>query len=151
MREIEAGAKRLAQVILGASHLAQSAVPKLLEKGDTSVDEWKAELRRTLEGQANFLVAGLSAIPGLQVLDSQGAMYLMARIDAEQFDESIRSDLDFCKLLLEEENVFALPGTCFGVEKTVRLVFCAPIPVLGQATARIQEFCHRHRCCAAGT
>ena len=144
MKEVEAGAKRLAQVILGASHLAQVAVPALLQQ-TAEIVAWKAELRQTLEQQAHFLCRELAlASSCLQVMTPQGAMYAMVRIRIDQFDESIRNDLDFAKLLLLEENVIVLPGTCFGLANSFRVVFCAPIPILKQAADRIHQFCLRH-------
>ena len=63
----------------------------------------------------------------------------------EKFDDrDIRSDLDFCSKLLEEENVFCLPGNAFGVPNVFRVVFCAPVPILDAAAHRIAMFCRRH-------
>ena len=75
----------------------------------------------------------------------QGAMYSIVRIDLAQFDPTIQSDLDFSSLLLQEENVFALPGTAFGVPGLIRVVFCAPEEILEQAASRIKAFCERHK------
>lgn len=144
LREVEAGAKRLAQVILGASHLAQTVVPALLDPGNEEIRQWKQELRETLERQATFLTTQLAMIPGLHVLPAGGAMYTMVRINVQDFDDSIANDLDFSRLLLEEENVFALPGQCFGVQNVFRAVFCAPEPVLAEAASRMAAFCKRH-------
>jgi len=145
LKEVEAGAKRLAQVILGASHLAQTAVPVLLDTNNQSILEWKQNLRYTLEEQANFFCQALANVhEGLHVMEPGGAMYAMIRIDPSRFDESIQNDLDFSKLLLKEENVFMLPGTCFGVSNVCRVVFCAPSSILREAADRIEQFCQRH-------
>jgi len=143
LQEVEAGAKRLAQVILGASHLAQTAVPRLLDRDDPAIQQWKLELRATLAEQARFLTNGLASIEGLHVLEAGGAMYLMVHIDADVFD--VQDDVEFSKVLLAEENVFCLPGTCFGAKNVFRVVFCAPKPVLEEACRRISTFCARHR------
>jgi tyrosine aminotransferase len=144
LREVEAGAKRLAQIILGTSHLPQTAVPALLSQSDERLSNWKLDLRDKLEEQAMFVYSELGAIPGLHVLQPGGAMYTLLRLDTSRFDEAIRSDVSFCEALLREENVFVLPGSCFGLEDMIRIVFCAPIPVLQQATDRIRDFCFRH-------
>jgi tyrosine aminotransferase len=141
LQQVEAGAKRLAQVILGASHLAQSAVPALLQE-TPEILAWKADLRRTLEQQARFLSEQLASVPGLRLNEAAGAMYNMVYIDTEKLD--IDDDVEFSKALLEEENVFVLPGSCFGVGNMFRVVFCAPLPVLEEASLRIREFCQRH-------
>ncbi|GKY91624.1 hypothetical protein MPSEU_000134300 [Mayamaea pseudoterrestris] len=144
MRDVEDGAKRLAQVVLGASHLAQVAVPALLDPFNDRLLSWKTGLRGLLESQANFVCAKLGTVPGLEVINPGGAMYALVRMDSSVFDETIPDDIAFSQALMLEENVFVLPGSCFGVENVFRIVFCAPIVVLDEATERIQTFCHRH-------
>ena len=134
----------MAQIILGASHLAQTAVPALLQKDQPDIIQWKRELRQTLEKQSKFLSDMLSSCHGLRVLRAGGAMYTIIRLDVQQFDETIRNDLDFSRALLKEENIFVLPGSCFGMPNVFRTVFCAPIPVLEEATGRMKDFCQRH-------
>jgi aspartate/methionine/tyrosine aminotransferase len=124
--------------------LVQTAIPKLLEPNNPVLQEWKSDLRRTLESQAKFLSQELALCPGLEVKQPQGAMYFIVRIDTPKFGPDIRSDLDFSSLLLQEENIFVLPGAAFGVPGFVRVVFCGPNRVLGEATHRIKAFCERH-------
>jgi tyrosine aminotransferase len=71
-------------------------------------------------------------------------MYFIVRIDTPKFRPGIQSDLDFCSLLLQEENILVLPGTAFGVPGFFRVVFCGPGRVLGEAAHRIKAFCDRH-------
>ena len=142
MAEVQAGAHRLAQVILGASHLAQSAIPALLCRHDPSLELWKENLRKTLASQAELLCFQLNECHGLEVLLPQGAMYAMVRISTELLD--IANDKEFSRLLLQEENVLVLPGSAFGMSNVVRVVFCLPPPVLEESTRRIAEFCRRH-------
>lgn len=112
------GAKRLAQLILGASHLIQAVVPRLLQpKTDVDIEcirEWKENLIQTLSDQATCLCNALDNIPGLVItMKPNGAMYALVQIDVTVFDDTIHNDIDFTKRLLEEENVFVLPGSCF--------------------------------------
>jgi len=141
---VHAGAKRLAQIILGASHLAQTAIPVLLDRGNRDVTDWKEALRSKFEEQASYIASRLSQIPGLEVLPSGGAMYMMIRIHRDKSEDTL-CDQQFTHLLLREENVFVLPGTCFGFPDAFRLVFSAPIGLLEEAADRIEEFCQRHR------
>jgi tyrosine aminotransferase len=144
LREVEAGAKRLAQVILGASHLAQAAVPALLNRSDTDVQQWKADLRAKLEHHATVLCQKLAECHGLSLQTPGGAMYALVHVDPTQMDDKIENDVDFMKLLLKEENVFVLPGPCFGITNAFRIVYCAPVEILQQAAERIHQFCERH-------
>jgi len=152
LREVEAGAKRLAQVILGASHLAQSVVPALLdpcsESDRDAIAKWKAQLKSTLQLQAQTICDGLAECHGLSVHLPQGAMYAMVELDTSRFDVALQDDLEFTKLLLKEENVFVLPGSAFGVNSSqrpvFRVVFCASADMLRKAAQRISNFCARH-------
>jgi tyrosine aminotransferase len=143
LRAVEAGAKRLAQVVLGASHLAQVAVPALLDASNSHVRDWKLHLCRTLENQANLVTRALSDAPGLHLCPPAGAMYIMIKLDLDRFS-NVAGDVEFCSLLLKEENVVLLPGSCFGAPGYVRIVYCAPPAVLEEAADRMKAFCFRH-------
>ncbi len=132
----------MAQVILGASHLAQSAVPALLALHDPTLERWKEDLRTTLAIQAKQFCYHLEQCEGLQVVPPQGAMYAMVRISMDRL--TVEDDKDFSGLLLKEENVFVLPGSAFGMPNVFRVVFCSAKPVLEEAARRITDFCHRH-------
>lgn len=142
MKDVEAGAKRLAQVILGASHLVQSVVPTLLNPDNSELNVWKNELRETMRRQAEFMCSELAKCHGLEVLAPQGAMYSMIRISTK--DLNVQDDMEFSSLLLKEENVFVLPGRAFGVPNAFRVVLCSPEPILHQAAQRIAAFCRNH-------
>lgn len=142
LSEVEAGAKRLAQVVLGASHLVQAAVPSLLDPDNVVIQQWKGKLKQTLQEQAGFLCKQLAQCHGLTVARPSGAMYCLVSIDA--LNSRIKTDLEFAALLLEEENVFVLPGTAFGLPGYFRVVFCSSNEVLGEAAERIRSFCERH-------
>lgn len=135
------GLLRLSQLILGANTLAQAAVPDLLE--DTS-DEYYTDLIAQLERQSDALVKNLEGIDCLEVIEPQGAMYVMARVCVEKLKD-IKDDREFVQKLLDEEMVFLLPGQCFRAPNFVRFVFCAPEKVLIEAADRIKSFCERHR------
>jgi tyrosine aminotransferase len=144
LREVEAGANRLAQVILGASPLIQSVIPTLLSTTNNELVCWRETLRQTLGRQATFLCRKLSSAHchGLEVIAPQGAMYAMVKIDTQRLN--LKDDMEFSALLLKEENVFVLPGSAFGAENVFRVVFCAAEPILDEAARRIADFCGRH-------
>ncbi len=97
----------------------------------------------------------ISAIPGLEVVIPQGAMYLMVGIKINDFKD-IKSDLDFTEKLVSEESVLCLPGSvsksttvvtylqCFRFPNYFRIVFTAPKEQLETAYARLRAFCERH-------
>lgn len=144
LQPILEGAKRLAQVILGASHLAQSVIPALLTPS-TVLSEWRLNLRQTLESRALVICQELSKCHGLTVYTPQGSMYAIVKIDLSQFAGELQDDVEFTKKLLQEENVFVLPGQAFHYPGVFRVVYCASPHVLIEASRRINDFCQRHR------
>jgi tyrosine aminotransferase len=141
LQEVESGAKRLAQIVLGASHLIQRVIPGGVPSAP-ALDEWKQDLKLTLERQAKFIYRRLSICHGLSAIAPQGAMYSMVRIDLSVLD--VVDDVDFSTKLLQEENFFVLPGSAFGCPNTCRVVFCCDEPLLEAAADRIDQFCLRH-------
>ena len=146
LEEVKIGVMRLAQVILGASHLAQGVIPAVLspasKEDSMQIKEWKLNLCATLEQQSTFSFERLGTCHGLSANRSNGAMYTMVKIDTDKL--TIQNDIDFSRKLLEEENVVTLPGTPFGAPNYFRLVFCASTAVLDEAFRRIQDFCSRY-------
>lgn len=57
----------------------------------------------------------LKEIKGLKPVKGKGAMYMMVGIEIEQFKD-IEDDLDFCKKMVAEAQVFCLPAKCFGAK-----------------------------------
>ena len=66
----------------------------------------------------------------------------MVKINTNILD--IKDDVEFSKKLLEEQNVFVLPGSAFGTKNIFRVVFCSELMLLGTAVKRITEFCNDH-------
>jgi len=54
-----------------------------------------------LSETANFAFTRLNGIKGVTPIQSNAAMYMMVRIDIEEFDD-IADDMDFVKKLLHE-------------------------------------------------
>ena len=158
---VKKGAQRLAQVILGACHLAQFAIPAVLDPKDDydriSTATWKAKLHRIIERQAGLLCGLLNMCHGLQVIFPEGAMYAIVQLDVDAYDDTIVNDMSFMRLLHLEENVVVLPGSAFGMmggrsndngrdyNYAFRVVFCAPENILLDAAERISSFCIRHK------
>ena len=82
-------------------------------------------------------MAGLAGAPGVALVPPAGAMYAMLRLGEGE------DDVAWCGALLAEENVCLLPGRAFGAPGYARIVFCAPLGLLGEACARVTRFCER--------
>ena len=167
LAQIVLGASHPAQA-MAVQILTAATVSSSSSSSSSSVEmtTWQVGMRQTLRDNAKLLGKELANAPGLVVSNAQGAMYSMVRFDPSSFDflnkswslleedpsQSQPQKLDhdttpgeeWSRRLLQEENVFVLPGSCFGIPNAFRLVFCAPAPTLQTATQRIVEFCKRH-------
>lgn len=76
IQEVKKGAQRLAQVILGSSHLSQVAIPAVLDPSTDSdrlsIALWKKNLIFTIEKQAELLCGLLNECHGLNVMFPEG-------------------------------------------------------------------------------
>lgn len=142
LKNVEEGARRLAQVIHGVSHLTQSAIPILLTPSTPGLMKWKETYRSTLEHQAMLLCSSLNDNYCLKVAPPQGSMYTIVKINVDRLD--IADDMEFAMKLVQEENVFILPGSSFGVPNSFRVAYTAQDSTLEIASKRINDFCRRH-------
>ena len=72
IQEVKRGVQRLAQVILGSSHLAQVAIEAALNSDQESTALWKKHLYFTIEMQAKVLCGMLNDCRGLDVIFPNG-------------------------------------------------------------------------------
>eukprot|EP00529_Nitzschia_sp_RCC80_P012082 CAMPEP_0113453122 /NCGR_PEP_ID=MMETSP0014_2-20120614/7197_1 /TAXON_ID=2857 /ORGANISM="Nitzschia sp." /LENGTH=558 /DNA_ID=CAMNT_0000344511 /DNA_START=111 /DNA_END=1787 /DNA_ORIENTATION=+ /assembly_acc=CAM_ASM_000159 len=145
LRHVEQAAQRLMQLQHGVNQLAQAAIAPLLSATTPGLAAWKEKVRSTLERQGMLLCSGLNDVHCLKIAPAQGAMYAICHIHLDKLNSStIRDDIEFASKLVEEENVFVLPGSTFGVPGTFRVAYSASEQTLEEATNRIANFCQRH-------
>lgn len=149
MAEVKAGLKSLTQLILGANSLIQAALPRLLTPAPDSKDAqdlraFSSRYMSILRENAKLCVEETSTCPELTVIQPEGAMYTMVRVELDRLQD-VTDDADFARKLLAEENVVLLPGQCFSMAGFVRLVICPPPETIKDALKRMKEFCLRHR------
>ena len=68
---------------------------------------------------------------------------MMCKIEMSHF-KTFKDDVEFCKALLAEENVFVLPSKCFFAENMFRVVLCNTEEKFKEMGLRLAEFCTRH-------
>ena len=100
---------------------------------------------KELEDNSKLIVETIREIPGLKVIEPQGAMYVMVEIILEDFND-IRNDVEFIEKLVQEQSLLCLPGRCFKCQGAfVRLVTSSPAHVLKEGLARLKVFCLAHK------
>lgn len=112
---------------------------------------------------AKLAYSNLSVIPGLYCTFPTAAMYLLLGVDIKHFP-GFPSDVEFCNgkrhldlgfkhslnpslsrtALVQEQNLFCIPGESFSIANHMRLVLAAPANVLQDSCERLREFCAKH-------
>ena len=118
------------------SPFIQRAGAEAIIGDQTAVEAMMLEYRR----RRDFLVDGLSAIPGIKCEAPRGAFYAFADISSFGLSSS-----EFASKVLQDCAVALLPGSDFGGngEGFVRLSFAASESRLGEAINRLENFCKR--------
>ncbi|XP_072492613.1 tyrosine aminotransferase [Notamacropus eugenii] len=145
--EIRDGLVKLTHRIMGPCTIVQGALKSIMRR---TPQEFYHKTLSFLKSNADLCYGALAAIPGLQPIQSSGAMYLMVRIEMEHFPE-FENDVQFSERLIAEQSVVCLPGKCFEYPNFFRVVITVPEVVMLEACSRIQEFCEKHYQSVEGT
>jgi tyrosine aminotransferase len=149
LKDYKVGVRNLTQIVLGANSLIQGAIPRLLtptpgSKDALALEEFSKHYMDTLRRNTKVCVEEAADCPEISVIEPQGAMYMMIKIEIEKL-EGIKDDAHFAQMLLQEENLILLPGQCFTMKNFIRLVIAPPDDYIREALIRIKLFCARHR------
>jgi aspartate/methionine/tyrosine aminotransferase len=102
-----------------------------------------AEMRIAYERRGHAMVKHLGSIPGVEVLDPQGAFYcfpdLSAYLDRPLRGRTPRSTVELCELLLDEVQVAIVPGEAFGAPGYARMSFALGDDDLGEGCRRMAD------------
>lgn len=111
------------------------------------LDEVKEDHFENLKGKlkdASDLAYNLiSTIRGLEPIKASAAMYMIVRINLDEFKD-IEDDIDFCKKLLTEECTLTFPAQCFFSNNGFRIVICQSKENIEEFARRVQAFCSAH-------
>lgn len=102
-----------------------------------------ADMRTAYERRGHSMVKHLSGIPGVSVLDPEGAFYafpnLSAYVGKTIRGHAIGSTLDLCSVLLDEAKVAIVPGEAFAAPGYARMSFALGDDDLGEGCARMAD------------
>lgn len=138
--EVRQGLVSLSQRILGPSTLVQAAIPAIL---DNVPDKFYDDTISLVQRNAKLSFEVLSMCPGLTPVMPCGAMYMMVKIDINDFPD-FKSDVEFTEKMVTEQSVFCLPATVFEYPNFFRVVLTIPEEMMHEAVNRIKEFCTKH-------
>jgi aspartate/methionine/tyrosine aminotransferase len=121
------------------SNVAQVAALAAVSGDLTAV----AEMRDAFARRGNMMYELLSKIPGVTVLEPQGAFYCFPSFQGvlgrEIAGRTPRTSLELSELLLEVAKVAVVPGEAFGAPGYARLSFALGDDDLGEGVGRIAD------------
>ncbi len=94
------------------------------------------EMRQAFSKRRDLIYKLIQDIPGVQSIRPTGAFYIFCDISSFNL-----SSQDFCKKLLKEEKVAAIPGSAFNDDKCIRLSYACSEETIKDAVARLSNFC----------
>jgi len=132
--------KRLqGQTISCATTIAQRAA----EAAYTGPQECVEEMRQAFERRRNLIVGLAKDIPGMKVLEPQGAFYLFPDVTAffgKQYQgQTIHNANDLVNYLLQEAHVACVSGSAFGEDNCIRFSYATSEDKIIEAMRRMKE------------
>ena len=122
-----------------ASSISQEAARAALTdvaRSEASVADMLAQYARRRE----LMVGRLTAIPGVECVPPEGAFYVFPRVEAFYARKKTAGSVEFCRRLLDEAHVAAVPGEAFGVDACVRFSFATAIERVEEGLRRFEEW-----------
>ena len=127
----------------------QAAAEAALELGAAG-GEPVAEMVREFQNRRDYVVGRLRELPGLTVVEPQGAFSVLPDFSAfygpgvsvEGFG-AVPDGETLCRYLLEVAHVALVPGEAFGVPQCLRISYAASPATLATAMDRIEDAVRR--------
>ncbi len=145
---------------------ASFATPKEISKGITSLQghmtsnstafvQWAAAealrscddaveaMRQEFAKRRDYFYEKLCALPGITCVKPGGAFYLMPDVSfyfGKKADgRTIENSSDFCDYILQEAKVAIVPGSAFGMPKTVRIAYTESMERIQEGLERLEK------------
>jgi aspartate aminotransferase len=120
--------------------ITQKAALAAIQGGEADVLQANQDLIK----KKDWLLAKMSSIPGLKVIEPQGAFYFWTDVSYFFGKKGLKDSKDIAQRLLEDYLVATVPGIEFGCEGYLRLSFATSQAALEKAVERFQKFSQDH-------
>jgi aspartate aminotransferase len=94
------------------------------------------KMRQAFSKRRDLIFELISGIPGLTCIRPTGAFYIFVNVSSF----GLSAD-EFCKKLLAEKKVAAIPGESFGADGNIRMSYACSENTIIEAVKRLKEFC----------
>lgn len=122
-----------------ASSISQEAARAALTdlgRSESSVADMLEHYGRRRE----VMVRRFSALDGVECVEPEGAFYVFPRLDALYPQKNVGGSVEFCRRLLDEAHVAAVPGEAFGMDSCVRFSFATPVERIDEGLRRFESW-----------
>jgi aspartate aminotransferase len=96
-------------------------------------------MRQAFALRRQIILDRLHGIPGLTCAKPDGAFYIFVNIGSTQL-----SSLEFCKQILEQQQVAVIPGQPFGADNHIRLSYATDLTTIDKGMDRLDRFIRSH-------
>ena len=139
-KDLITAVKRLqGQTISCATTIAQKAA----EAAYSGPQDCVEEMRQAFERRRNLILELAKEIPGMKVLEPQGAFYLFPDISAffgKQYNgQTIHNADELVTYLLQEAHVALVSGSAFGEDNCIRFSYATSENLITEAMRRVKE------------
>ena len=100
-----------------------------------SSQECVQEMLTAFTERRSYMYQAINDIPQLSCPKPYGAFYLFVDIS-----KTGQKSLEFCKDLLEEKQVAAIPGVAFGMDNCIRFSYATDMDTIKEGIERLSEF-----------
>jgi aspartate aminotransferase len=131
---IEAMKTIQSQITSNPSSISQAAAVAALDGDQRCV----AEMRDAYQARSAYIVEALNKIPGFECRQGEGAFYAFPRVTGALQSKGLKDDAELVDLLVNEADVFTVPGSAFGAPGYIRISFACSMEDLKKAVHRIE-------------
>jgi aspartate aminotransferase len=128
--------KLQSQSTSNATSFVQKAAIAALAGSQECVSEFRAEFISLRD----YMLAKLTAIPGVTCTKPEGAFYVYPNINAFLGKGGIKTSTELATRLLHEAHVVTVPGEAFGTTQHIRLSYPVTRQNIDEGTRRMGEF-----------
>jgi len=136
---IDAAARIQSQATSNPNSIAQDAALAALKSDHAFLPGWIAEYRK----RRDTIVAKLREIPGISVMEPEGAFYVFPRVSdlygRPLRGRTCRSSVEIAEFLLEEARVAVVPGAGFGSDDHIRISYATSMEKIVKGMYRMAD------------
>ena len=131
--------KAMTKIQSQSTSAACSISQKAAEAALTGDQQCIRDMAAAYKERHDLAVPLLNTIPGFECNPTDGAFYLLPRVEQAMAKLAINNDVEFAEYLLEQAGVAVVPGTPFGMPGYIRFSIALDIETFAKAVEKIKK------------